>query len=161
VVSKLTGLSYTKNVAPGWYDGGNANALTDGREGNTKVASQWVGLGKGADCEIIFECSDAQNPISVEKVSVGMLQATALGVGISPEIQLYGSLDGKQYKFIAESKIAPSTAPFWEVNRPLLVFPVVQVSYLKIVLKKAGDSPLDLPKVGDGSYLFVDEIGAW
>ena len=161
VVSKLTGLSYTKNVAPGWYDGGTANALTDGREGNTKVASQWVGLGKGADCEIIFECSDALNPITIEKVSVGMLQATALGVGISPEIQLYGSLDGKQYKFIAESKIAPSTAPFWEVSRPLLVFPVVQVNYLKIVLKKAGDSPLDLPKVGDGSYLFVDEIGAW
>ena len=45
--------------------------------------------------------------------------------------------------------------------RPLLVFPVVQVNYLKVVLKKAGDSPLDLPKVGDGSYLFVDEIGAW
>jgi len=28
-------------------------------------------------------------------------------------------------------------------------------------LKKAPDSPLDFPKVGGSSTLFVDEIGAW
>ncbi|WP_291125969.1 hypothetical protein [Flavobacterium sp. UBA6031] len=70
-------------------------------------------------------------------------------------------MDGKQYKFIDESKIPQSTAPIWEVSRPLLVFPAVQVRYLKVVLKKAGDSPLDFPKVGGGSHLFVDEIEAW
>jgi len=161
VVSKLTGLSYTKNVAPGWYNGGSTYALTDGKEGNAKVADQWVGLGKGADCEIVFECSDAQNPVTIERFSLGMLHAVALGVEISPKIQLYGSADGKEYTLIAETKIAQPTAHNWEVCRPLLTFSPVSVRFLKVVLKKAGDSPLDLPKVGGGSHLFIDEIGAW
>jgi len=161
VVSKLTGLTYTRNVVSTSYDGGSVNALTDGKEGNAKVTTQWLGLGKGVDCEIIFECGDALNPITIEKLSVGMLQATALGVSISPEIQLYGSLDDKQYKFIADSKIPQSKVSFWEVIRPQLVFAPVQIRFLKVVLKKAADSPLDYPKVGEGSHLFVDEIGAW
>jgi hypothetical protein len=37
----------------------------------------------------------------------------------------------------------------------------VRVRFLKVVLKKAPDSPLDFPKVGGSSTLFVDEIGAW
>jgi hexosaminidase len=161
VVSKLTGLAYTKNVASTSYDGGNVNSLTDGKEGNAKVTTQWLGLGKGVDCEIIFECGDALNPITIEKLSVGMLQATALGVSISPEIQLYGSLDGKQYKFIADSKIPQSKVSFWEVIRPQLVFAPVQIRFLKVVLKKGADSPLDIQKGGTGGYLFIDEIGAW
>ena len=161
VVSKLTGLSYTKNVATGWYDGGNANALTDGREGNAKVTNQWVAFGKGADREIIFECTYALNSVTIEKFSIGMLHATALGVAISPEIQLYGSLDGKQYNLIADNKTTYPTAPIWEVYRPLMIFPPVRVRFLKVVLKKAPDSPLDFPKVGGSSTLFVDEIGAW
>ena len=161
VVSKLTGLSYTKNVATGWYDGGNASALTDGREGNAKVTNLWVALGKGADREIIFECTYALNSVTIEKFSIGMLHATALGVAISPEIQLYGSLDGKQYNLIADNKTTHPTAPIWEVYRPLMIFPPVRVRFLKVVLKKAPDSPLDFPKVGGSSTLFVDEIGAW
>ena len=111
--------------------------------------------------EIIFECGDALNPITIEKLSVGMLQATALGVSISPEIQLYGSLDGKQYKFIADSKMPQSKVSLWEVIRPQLVFAPVQIRFLKVVLKKAAGTPLDFPKAGEGSHLFVDEIGAW
>ncbi len=161
VVSKLTGLSYTKNVATAWYDGGHANALTDGREGNAKVTNQWVALGKGADREIIFECTYALNAITIEKFSMGMLHATALGVAISPEILLYGSLDGKQYNLIVDSKTTQPTAPVWEVYRPLLIFPPMQVRFLKVVLKKNPDSPLNFLKVGGSSTLFVDEIGAW
>ena len=84
-LSKLTGLTYTKNVSNTWYSGGNPYALTDGVLGNTKVDDQWVGVGNGSDAEIIVDMKTDQ---SIEKFSVGLLSAPAMCAILSPEIQL-------------------------------------------------------------------------
>lgn len=161
IVSKLTGLGYSKSVASSWYDGGGNNALTDGKPGNAKVTSQWVGLGKGIDCEIIFDCNEGKNPITIHKFALGMLHAVALGVDAATNIKLFGSQDGTAYKLIGETTVKPVKTTYWSVIRPQMEFQPVEVRYIKVVIGKTPDSPLDSPTKGGGSHLFVDEISVW
>jgi hexosaminidase len=156
-VSKLTGLSYTPNSTSTWYDGGNPNALTDGKFGNTKVSTQWAGIGQGSDIEIVIDMKTIQK---IERFSVGMLNAPAICALLSPEIRLFGSVDGVEYKQLAEKQITRITAPTWEIFRPELIFPSVEVRYLKLFMKSAGDcTNISQEKVR--SILMIDEIGAW
>jgi hexosaminidase len=158
IVSKLTGLSYSKNATSSWYDGGNANPLTDGITGNTRVYTQWLGFSKKRDAQIIVDLKTVQK---VERFSVGLLNAPALCVLASPQLKLYGSANGKEYQLLAEKEIPTATAPTWEILRPELTFPLVKVRYLKLELKNAGACPADRTEKLDGSMIFVDEIGAW
>ncbi|MDP4239843.1 MAG: family 20 glycosylhydrolase [Bacteroidota bacterium] len=158
LVSKLTGMAYTKNLNNTWYDGGNASALTDGITGNTKVSNQWVGIGKAADGEIVVDMKHAQK---IERFSVGLLNAPALCVMFPAEIRLLGSQDGVHYQLLAEKQLPASTLPTWEKIRPEITFPSTEVRYLKLQLKSAGPSPADNPESSIGSMIFMDEIGAW
>ena len=158
VVSMLTGLSYTKNFENTWYNGGNVNALTDGVPGNAKAYTQWVAFRKGGDAEIRIDMKKAQ---SIQRFSVGILNAPALCCIISPEIKLFGSLNGTDYTLLAQKEMPKGTLPTWEIFRPELIFPSTEVRYLKLVLQNAGNCEADPAGVTNGSVLFVDEISAW
>lgn len=158
IVSKLTGLNYTKNATSSWYDGGNANSLTDGITGNTKVYTQWLGFNKKNDAQIIVDLKTVQQ---VERFSIGLLNAPALCVLMSPQLKLYGSVNGTDYQLLAAKELSASTAPTWEMFRSELTFPRTEVRYLKMELKNAGACPADRTVNLDGSMIFVDEIGAW
>jgi len=157
-VSLLTGLSYNKMPKNSWYDGGNVNALTDGILGNSKVYTQWVGFGGGLDGEIVV---DMQKVRSIHQFSVGLLSAPALCVQLSPEIQLYGSTDGNTYELITKKLMPVPSSGKWEIFRPILTFPTVNVRFVKLLIKNAGICPADRPHGGGGSMMFADEIGAW
>jgi len=157
-ISKLTGLDYTRNVNNTWYNGGNELALTDGVMGNTKVYTHWVGIGNGSDGEIVVDMKKSQ---SVQRFSVGLLNAPALCVMLSPEIKLFGSVDGVKYKLLAEKQLDSTTSGVWEMFRPELNFPLAVVRYLKLTVKNAGICPADRPHGGNGSLLFLDEVGVW
>ena len=157
-VSKLNGLSYDQKIKNTWYDGGNINALTDGILGNTIVTSQWVGIAHGSDAEIVVDMKTNQ---SVERFSVGLLSAPALCADLSPEIKLFGSVDGVEYQLLAEKQIPPTSSKIWEMIRPELTFPSVEVRFIKVFVKNAGICPEDRPNRGFGGMLFLDEIGAW
>ena len=158
LVSKLTGLPYTKNLNNTWYDGGNVNALTDGIPGNTKVYSQWVGIGSSKDAEIIV---DMQHVQKIELFSVGLLNAVAMCVLFPTEISLSGSQDGITYQPLAEKHLPVSTSPTWVMIRPELTFPSTEVRYIKLQLKSAGPCSLANPESLNDSMIFMDEIGAW
>jgi len=158
LVSKLTGLPYTKSFNNTWYDGGNVNALTDGIPGNTKVYTQWVGLAKKANGEIVV---DMQNSQQIERFSVGLLNATALCVQFPTEINLFGSKDGISYQHLAGKQISASRLQTWDIVRPELSFPSTTVRYLKLQLTCAGPCPADKKDNPGGSVIFMDEIGAW
>lgn len=158
IVSKLTGLNYTKNASNSWYDGGNANSLTDGITGNERVYTQWVGFNKKNDAQIIVDLKTVQQ---VERFSVGSLNAPALCVLFSPQLKLYGSVNGTDFQLLAAKELSASTAPTWEMFRSELTFPRTEVRYLKLELINAGACPADRPENLDGSMIFVDEIGAW
>jgi len=158
LLSKLTGLEYTKNVKNSWYDGANTMALTDGIQGNTKVYTQWVGIGNGLDGEIVVDMKKIQ---PIQRFSVGLLNAPALCVQMSPEIQLYGSTDGVTYQLLAEKQLTAPTSGTWEMLRPELTFTSADVRFLKLTLKNAGICPSDRPHGGTGSLMFLDEVGAW
>jgi len=157
-VSLLTGLSYSNTPKNSWYDGGNINAITDGILGNSKVYTQWVGFGGGLDGEVVVDMHTVQ---SIRQFSVGLLSAPALCVQLSPEIQLYGSTDGNTYKLLDKKLIPASTTGKWEIFRPVLTFPSVDIRFLKLLIKNAGICPADRPHGGGGSLMFIDEIGAW
>lgn len=158
IVSKLTGLNYTKNATSSWFDGGNINPLTDGITGNERVYTQWLGFNKKNDAQIIVDLKTVQQ---VERFSVGLLNAPALCVLLSPQLKLYGSVNGTDYQLLAEKEISASTAPTWKMFRSELTFPRTEVRYLKLELKNAGACPADRTEKLDGSMIFVDEIGAW
>jgi len=157
-VSKLTGLAYTQNQQGGWYDGGNARALTDGVPGNDKVYAQWVGFGKGRDVELVVDMQSAQK---IEHFSVGMLNAPAMCAQISPDVKLYGSVDGVDFQLLVEKKLIPPTAPDKVIVRPVLTFPATDVRYLKIQLRNANYCPPDKLENAECGVMFLDEIGAW
>ena len=158
LVSKLTGLSYTKSFNNTWYDGGNKSALTDGILGNTKVYTQWLGFAKKADGEIVVDMKQVQK---LERFSVGLLNATALCVIFPTEIKLWGSKDGINYQLLTKQQLPASTSPTWEIIRPELRFAPIEVRYLKMQLKCAGPCPADKPENPGGSVIFIDEICAW
>jgi len=155
LVSKLTGLGYSKNMDNTWYDGGNVNSLTDGIPGNTKVTTQWVGFGKKKNVEITVDMQQVQK---VGRFSVGLLNATGLCVLFPTEIKLTGSRDGANYQLLAQKQLPISTSPFWEMIRPELTFPLTEIRYLKLQLKCSETCPADK---SSGSMIFMDEIGAW
>ena len=157
-VSKLTGLAYTQNQKSGWYDGGNAQALTDGVPGHDKDYGQWVGFGKGRDAELVVDMQSVQK---IEHFSVGMLNAPAMCAQISPDIKLYGSADGVNYQLLAEKQLTPPTAPDKVIVRPELTFPATEVRYLKIQLQNANYCPVDKLEGAECGAMFLDEIGAW
>jgi len=158
LVSKLTGLPYSRNVKNSWYDGGNVNALTDGIPGNTKAYTQWVGFAKKIDGEVTVDMQQLQK---IEHFSVGLLNATGLCVIFPTEIKLSGSIDGVNYLPLAEKQLPVSTSPIWEVIRPELTFSPTNVRYLKLKLKCAGPCFADKPENPAGSIIFMDEIEAW
>jgi hexosaminidase len=158
IVSKLTGLAYTKNMNNTWFTGGNVNALSDGVLGNTKVNTQWVGFSKKGDAEIIVDMLQTQK---VQRFSVGLLNALASCIIFPTEIKLSGSKDGVEYQLLVEKQIAATDSPTWVMIRPELSFPATEVRYLKLQLKCAGPCAADKPVNPAGSVIFVDEIGAW
>lgn len=158
IVSKLTGLNYSKNATSSWYDGGNVNSLTDGVSGNTRVYSQWLGSLKKRDAQVIIDLQTVQQ---IKYFSVGLLNAPALCVLYPPELKLYGSVNGSDYQLLAAKEISASTAPTWEMFRSELTFPPTEVRYLKLELKNAGACPADRTENLEGSMLFMDEIAAW
>lgn len=158
LVSKLTGLSYSKNVTNSWYDGGNINALTDGVPGNTAAYTQWVGIGKGLDCEISVDMKELK---PIERFSVGLLHASAMCVVLPTEMKIYGSADGTNYKLLSEKQIPISISHYWEMIRPEVTFPPAEIRYLKLQLKSGGACPSEQQDKLASSFIFIDEICAW
>jgi hexosaminidase len=159
LVSKLTGMDYAKNGAPNMYDGGNLKALTDGVRGTNKVTSQWVGVGKGTDGEVIVDLKDTKH---IHKFSVGLLNAPSLCAFITSKMELYGSLDGKNYMLFAEKDLPIPVSSEWQVFRPTLEFPLMQARYLKLVMKKSYTCAASKLDGNDGRpIIFMDEITAW
>lgn len=158
LISKLTGLSYNRNVNNTWYDGGNANALTDGVQGNTATYTQWVGFGKGMDCEISVDMKELK---PIKRFSVGLLHASAMCVVLPTEMKIYGSVDGKNYKLLNEKQIPASTSPNWEMIRPEVTFPSAEIRFLKLQLKSGGACPSEQPDKLASSFIFLDEMCAW
>ena len=158
IVSKLTGLAYTKNMNNTWFNGGNANALTDGIPGNTKVNAQWVGFSKKGDAEITVDMLQTQK---VERFSVGLLNALASCIIFPTEMKVLGSTDGVEYQLLAEKQIPATDSPTWVMIRPEVTFPATEVRYLKLQLKCAGPCAADKLVNPAGSVIFVDEISAW
>ena len=158
IVSKLTGMNYTQNIVNTWYRGDNNNALTDGIPGNTVSYTQWVGIGRGKDSEIMF---DFKSSTSLAHCSVGLLHSSALCVVLPATLKVWGSMDGLKYKLLAESKLPVSKSPCWEMSRPEVSFAPYNLRFLKIELKSGGDCPSDSPDRTDGSMMFMDEIAAW
>ena len=158
VVSKLTGLTYTQSMKSGWYNGGNVSALTDGLMGNEKDYAQWIGFGKGKDVEVSFDL------LSVKKLNrfmIGMLNAPAMCAQVSPEIKLYGSVDGISYHLLVEKQQKIPTVSNRVIVRTDITFPAVQVRYLKLQLKNPNYCPSDKPESSECGTMFLDEIGAW
>jgi len=158
VVSKLTGLSYTKTPNNTWYDGGNINALTDGDLGNNVVYTQWVGTAHGKDAEIIVDLKKTQ---SIERFSAGFLHAPALCVVLPSALKVYGSEDGTNYTLLTDYSISASLSPTWEIFRPVLTFDAVKVRFLKIEINSGGNCSPNSLGTAEGSMIFMDEIGAW
>ncbi|MEI6753106.1 MAG: beta-N-acetylhexosaminidase [Paludibacter sp.] len=158
IVSELTGRTYTKSVNNTWYLGGNQSALTDGISGNKVTYSEWVGIGNGKDCEILFDLKDS---VSISRCSVGLLHAPALCVVIPSTIKVFGSKDGVNYNTLSELQLPKSDSPYWEIFRPEFNITKSTVRYLKFELKTGGDCPTISPDKMDGSMMFIDEICAW
>jgi hexosaminidase len=158
MMSKLTGLAYTKNPTNTWYDGGKINALTDGVPGTEKTYDQWLGYGKGTDAEIVLDMLTVQK---VERFTVGLLNAPAMCALVSPDIKLYGSTDGVSYQLLAEKQLIAPTSPDKVIIRPELTFPAANVRYLKLQLKNANYCPADKLENAPSGMMFLDEVGAW
>jgi hexosaminidase len=158
IVSKITGLSYKQSMKSGWYDGGNANALTDGIPGNDKDFTQWVGFGKGQDVEVLVDLQSVQK---IERFKVGMLNAPAMCAQISPDIKIFGSTDGNLFKLLAEKQLSIPTETNRVIVRPELTFPVTEVRYLKVVLKNPDFCPTNKLEGTECGAMFLDEIGVW
>lgn len=156
LVSKLTGLKYSKTVNNSWYDGGNSYALTDGIKGNTVVLSQWVGTANAKDVELVF---DLKKPETVSHSSVGALHATPFRAVLPSEISVFGSVDGKNYNLLATKTIPKIDSPIWKIIRPEISFPATKVQFLKFLIKSGGTCPASTKP--DDSVLFLDEISAW
>jgi hexosaminidase len=157
-VSKLTGLTYTQTPKSGWYDGGNAHALTDGVVGHDKDFAEWVGFSKGKDVEIAVDMMSVQQ---IERFSVGMINAPAMCAQISPDIKLYGSVDGVNYQLLSEKQLIAPAAPGRVIVRPELTFSAVGVRYLKLQLKNPNFCPADKLEGVECGSMFLDELGAW
>lgn len=158
LVSKLTGQMYTQNLKSAWYDGGNIHALTDGVPGIEKDLTQWVGFGKGKDVEVVLDLLKVQK---IERLTVGMLNAPAQCAQVSPDIKLYGSVDGVNYQLLAEKQLIAPTAPTRVIVRPELTFPATEMRYLKLQLKNPNYCPADKLEGTECGAMFLDEIEAW
>jgi hexosaminidase len=157
-VSKLTGLACTQNMKSGWSNDENLQALTDGVPGDVKDNGKWVGFGKGKDAELLV---DMKSVLKIERFAVGMLNVPGLCAQISPDIKLYGSVDGVTYQLLAEKQLTAPTAPHKVIVRPELTFPAAEVRYLKIQLKNANYCPADKLEGTECGGMFLDEIGVW
>lgn len=153
IVSKVTSLSYTKEGASSWYKGGNEYALTDGVLGNSKTTNEWFALVGTRDREIVL---DLEKAIQLQYVSLGMLSVPAMRALFAPEITVYTSVDGISYQKVASESIQDSANANWKIYRPEFVFPLINVRFVKLMFKYAGEFT-GINGVGN-SFLFLDEI---
>lgn len=157
-INQLTNLSYVRNFENTWYNGGNLNALTDGKYGNTKSTNQWVGFRKGGDAQITI---DLKKDVALQAFSAGLLHAPGLCALASTNVQVLGSTDGKNFSVLANEEVKPGVSDTWQICRPVIHFPATTVRVLKVIISNPGDCPLDPPTIKNGGVIFIDELEAW
>lgn len=151
-INKATGKQYEmKNINP-QYNGGGANALTDGLRGNKKSYDRWVGTW-GKDYDVVL---DLGSQTDFNSININFLDEEGSWIFLPKDVKFYISNDKQQWQEI------PNVIKQNVKDNPKVVNYSVNSTenarYIKIFAKSIGNCPDNHPGKGYPSHLFADEI---
>jgi predicted alpha-1,2-mannosidase len=138
------------------YTGGGDMALTDGRTGTTNYQTgEWQGF-EGTDLDVVIDLTKEKK---INEISTGFLQDTGVWIFLPEYVDYFISLDGKDFKKVAEIKndIDPRKQSLL-VKRFNVKLGNVYAKYIRVVAKNIGVCPPWHVGAGGKAWLFVDEV---
>ena len=139
------------------YSAGGDNALLDGVVGadDSYRDGHWQGYW-GVDVDVEM---DLGKPTQINMISMRFIQNTFDWILAPKMVEVYTSVDGKEYKLLKQEELQPNFHLSGNVVNPVSVRDLnTKTRYLRVVAKNPGLLPQWHPAKGNQSYLFVDEI---
>ena len=139
------------------YRGDEGNVLVDGiRSIPFHTTGLWVGH-QTDSMEVVIDLESIQHITTVEVSALTDLSAWIMG---PKSISVYGSLDGKTYKMLANDVWQAPTDPMGIKENDLyrLSLDTVRVRYVKVAAKPFEALPKGHSGEGQPPFMFVDEI---
>ena len=139
------------------YSAGGDNALLDGVVGadDSYRDGHWQGYW-GVDVDVEM---DLGKPTQINMISMRFIQNTFDWILAPKMVEVYTSVDGKEYKLLKQEELQPNFHLSGNVVNPVSIRDLnTKTRYLRVVAKNPGLLPQWHPAKGNQSYLFVDEI---
>ncbi|WP_266367682.1 beta-N-acetylhexosaminidase [Tellurirhabdus rosea] len=150
LVQMASALTYPKNA--------QAALLTNGRYGSAigyLADVRGVAGVRSADLSATIDLGAAT---PVQKVTVGVLKATAGSVLLPRQLEVLVSEDGQTFRSVKTLPLNPAERGRKEVIRHALTFEPVSARYVRIVAQNAGQIPAGMINEGKDATVAVDEI---
>ncbi len=138
------------------YNGGGDFGLIDCRRGkNFFFSDKWQGY-EVVDCDAVVQYEKFKK---INKVSVGCLQDINNWIFFPKAIEIYTSMDGKNYKHEKTIQYAidkPQTSEI--LTKDFSATLDTEAKYLKIIVRNSGSCPEWHDYKGNKAWIFIDEI---
>lgn len=139
------------------YHGGSENALIDGIYGteNWRIGN-WQGF-QGADLEMVLDLEQIK---SLKSLEIRFLQDTRAWIVLPKQLEVWTSLDGKNYKSIGttQPKKPVDNLDIFIENFQILTEKAEKTRFIKIKATNFGTLPAWHISAAENAYIFVDEI---
>lgn len=139
------------------YTGDSPSILVDGIYGDSNYRSgKWIGF-YGTDADVLL---DLGYPKSFSSAYVHSLSNVGDAIFSPTQLQVYTSVNGKDFTLVATQELEPSVREKPQVIRTdSVTFPNQKTRYVRIVAKVQNSLPQWHAMAGKKAFVFIDEIG--
>lgn len=167
IVGNILTIPYLKNTATGKtvtynspyaeaYSGGGNNALTDNLFALKRVDHKaWQGFEK-ENLDLVINLGYPQNVSSLTLRFFQHMGSTS--VMLPQTVTIHTSLDGRNYKQVAQITIEPETTFDAIIQEIKATVPPQQAQWIRIQATNIGTLPQNHPRKGANAWIFIDEI---
>jgi predicted alpha-1,2-mannosidase len=149
-------LIYNTNYSTQYTAGGNT-ALIDGLRGGSDFRTgMWQGWW-GENMEVVLDCGKVQTFTSA---GAGFLQDVRSWVWVPKALEIYTSIDGKNYTLLTtiNNNVSSTNYDSKEIQNLTTTFPETSARYIKFKAINFGTIPDWHPGKGNNSWVFCDEV---
>ena len=137
------------------YTFSGALLLNDGLCGEKNYRSgYWLGY-NNEDLSVTIDLLKSYN---ISQLSLNALVSTSDWIFRPTFLQVFLSMDGKDFKLVAEKQLAPCCNDVFDIESYDLLFKEQKARYVKTVVGSLRNMPLWHPAKGRPAFIFVDEV---
>jgi uncharacterized membrane protein len=140
------------------YKGKGGKTLIDGKHGTSDLKDgNWLGY-EGENMSFVAELDSAQQ---ITEVALRAMSSPGPWLFFPKGLKVSTSIDGKKYKLAGEEKYKIEQRDNFRLKKYFKIdFEPREVRYVKVEVTGHGKLPDWHPNVGEGSWLFIDEVSA-